>query len=68
VVRVAGDGVAGVDHGREVPPAVWPPVEEENSVRATAPEGSRRTSPAVSATARSLRASSTRALLTPAPL
>ena len=49
-----------------VPPAVYPPVEEENSVRATAPS-SRRTSPAVSAMARSVLASSMRTLLRPAP-
>ena len=39
-----------------VPPAVHPPVDEENSVRATDPLPKRRTSPAVWATAASVAA------------
>ncbi len=42
----------------KVPPAVHPPVDDENSVRATLPSAMRRTAPAVSATAWSLRLSS----------
>src|SRR5687767_13425055 len=37
----------------KVPPAVWPPVDDENSVRATAPLEWTRTSPAVWEIARS---------------
>ena len=42
----------------KAPPAVQPPVEAENSVRTTAPDALRRTSPTVAATAASERGSS----------